>query len=90
MAAISHSRGHKIRYNTKISKWEYSDTDKDRINSFLKQLEALWLQYPDLRFSQIIAVLENELGGHTFYIDDEKWLNAIYKFIEENNGLEDI
>jgi len=45
----------------------------DRIDICLKQIEKVWKENPDLRFGQILAVME--LDGEGFYVEDTKLFN---------------
>lgn len=53
--------------------------DPDRIKPLLKQIEAYWLDHPDLRLGQIISnanhIIRNNKGlppdNDVFYIEDE-------------------
>ena len=47
----------------------------NRIPPFLQAFEALWREYPDLRFGQLcFAIAGTE---DTFYWEEEKWLTKI-------------
>lgn len=59
--------------------------DINRIKPLLESLETLWLQHPDLRFGQLIYVL-NEIyndGCDIFFPEDERWLRWIKKGIRK-------
>ena len=53
--------------------------DIKRIRPFLKELEVLWEESPDLRFGQLIYSLNHKIceDGDTFCIEDENYLKAI-------------
>lgn len=53
--------------------------DKNRIKPFLRELEIFWLQYPDLRFGQIIHLLKKTANEDFFNIEDDKLLEYIKK-----------
>lgn len=58
--------------------------DKNRIEPFLKQLQILWEQNPDLRFGQLIYTLNQRLrkDGDTFNVEDDEYLEQINKYIK--------
>jgi hypothetical protein len=58
--------------------------DKNRIEPFLNQLHILWEQNSDLRFGQLVYILNIELCGDSdsFDIEDDKYLEQIIKDIE--------
>lgn len=51
--------------------------DINRIPDFLKNLEVVWKQYPDMRFGQLIV---NCLGVDPFYISDNEAKEKIHQF----------
>lgn len=53
--------------------------DENRIKPFLRELEFFWLQYPDLRFGQIIHLLKKTANEDFFNIEDDKLLEYIKK-----------
>lgn len=61
--------------------------DPARIDRILNQFKVLWLSYPDLRFTQLIANMF-ELGDPDydnifFYVEDEKFEQMIQKKLKE-------
>ena len=57
----------------------------DRIKPFLKRLEKLWLQNPDLRFAQIAEIVKHKLGtDDIFYVEDEKVIEVLKVMIDED------
>lgn len=61
--------------------------DTKRINVLCDKLKELWYLDPDLRFPQIFYVLLDEVdnkgcSGDGFYTEDDKWLEAIVRLIE--------
>ena len=63
--------------NSKISLFNNKERNPERIPLFLKELEEFWIVNPDLRFGQIISILEKELNEDSFNAEDEKWFNAL-------------
>ncbi len=58
--------------------------NKDRIKPFLNQLEILWLKEPDLRFGQVICLLQNKMNkDDIFYPEDGEWEKAISNLNKE-------
>ena len=49
--------------------------DPKRIKPFLKELERLWKNAPDLRFGQLIEVLYT--GHNLFYTEDSQMLEHL-------------
>lgn len=59
--------------------------DKQRIEPFLKEFQKLWGTMPDLRFFQIVAILQNQYKEDSFYWEEEKTLQAILDIRRKNN-----
>lgn len=62
----------------------------ERIPDILEKLEALWINYPDMRLGQLLVNLAPpRLHNDIFYWEDEDLEKAlddrIEKFIEERN-----
>ena len=57
--------------------------DLNRIKPFCEELAALWENYPDLRFGQIMSHLARycqwETGQDMFYIEDDELMEIIRK-----------
>lgn len=58
--------------------------DPKRINKILKYLESVWNNYPDLRFWQLVAILEREQKlslnkTDLFYVEDDITENFLKK-----------
>ena len=53
--------------------------DIKRIKPFLRELEILWMESPDLRFWQLIYSLNHKIceDGDTFNVEDEDYLKTI-------------
>lgn len=49
----------------------------DRIPIFLNELKEFWICNPDLRFGQVISILEKELNEDSFNAEDDKWFEAL-------------
>jgi len=57
----------------------------NRIKPIISKLEELWLTSPDLRFGQIVYIVASKLKvNDIFFPEDDKWLEAIEKAIEEH------
>ena len=61
--------------------------DKNRIDIFCRALAEVWKKFPDLRFGQLMTIVQRALGNEQkwFYIEDEELLKKIKKYI---GGLE--
>jgi len=57
--------------------------NKDRIKPFLQKVEELWLQYPDLRFGQIIYMIADKIGRDIFFPEEKEWELIIDKMIRK-------
>ncbi len=58
--------------------------DKNRIKPFLNKLEELWVNKPDLRFGQIVYLLQNEMyTDDIFYPEENEWEKAIDRLINK-------
>lgn len=59
--------------------------DPNRIYPFLMEIATLWEQHPDLRFCQLITILESnarkEYTCDPFYLEDNKIIEIIKKGI---------
>lgn len=44
----------------------------NRIEPFLKKLQNLWSSRPDLRFGQIISILEDKLDKDSFNAEEDE------------------
>ena len=57
--------------------------DLNRIKPFCEEFAALWENYPDLRFGQIVSNLARycqwETGQDMFYIEDDELMEIIRK-----------
>ena len=56
----------------------------NRIKPFLEKIQGYWELNPDLRFGQIISILSDKIGRDIFYVEENEWLNAIQKFIDNS------
>lgn len=63
--------------------------DEKRIQPFLKKFEEVWKQNPDLRFGQLVDILQgdNHPESELFYLEDEKFLEALERFTEKHKGF---
>lgn len=53
--------------------------DENRIEPFLKTLGAVWKRNPDLRFTQLILCTMQRYGNDMFYVEDEEFLEYLFK-----------
>jgi hypothetical protein len=54
--------------------------DKKRIKPFLKELEELWKENPDMRFFQLITMVMQYLPPcDPFYCEESDWKRAFEK-----------
>ena len=44
----------------------------ERIPKLLETLEKVWLKYPDLRFMQLINMIQSTEGSDMFYVEDDE------------------
>lgn len=51
----------------------------ERIGPFLDRLKKIWEAHPDLRFFQLLAVIQND---HSFYTEDKDIINALEKYYD--------
>lgn len=67
----------------------------ERINRMTELINKIWHKFPDMRFWQIINILEfpEELRGNDlFYVEDDIWEDIFkntLKKIEESRGAND-
>ena len=61
--------------------------DKNRIDIFCRALAEIWKKFPDLRFGQLMTIVQRALGNEQkwFYMEDKELLDFIEKYI---GGLE--
>jgi len=58
--------------------------DKNRIKPFLNKLELLWTNSYDLRFGQIICLLQNRMDrDDVFYPEEEEWIKALDDLLKD-------
>lgn len=57
--------------------------DIKRISDILKEFELLWQEYPDLRFFQLISMIQKRLPGNfkedPFYYEDDELEDFIFR-----------
>ena len=48
--------------------------DKNRIDPFIKKVVKYWKQNPDLRFGQVVSIIERQLGSERdiFYVEENE------------------
>ena len=57
-----------------------------RIGEFCDRLKAAWATVSDMRFGQLVAILQSA-GGDLFYLEDDEILKLIEKKIgRDTNG----
>ena len=61
--------------------------DPKRINKFCDHLKAVWHQFPDLRFGQLVQIVLNDLPypNSSFYIEDEELIKHFENWAKENS-----
>ena len=61
--------------------------NSERIFPFCNQLAALWSQYPDLRFGQLMVAynsyLDIEKRKDVFYIEDDDFISYLEEYINK-------
>ena len=64
--------------------------DPKRINKFCDRLKAVWHQFPDLRFGQLVQIVLNDLPypNSSFYIEDEELIKHFENWAKENSVKE--
>ncbi len=58
--------------------------DKNRISIVLQQVAEIWEQHPDLRFMQMIDILQSK-NGDMFYVEDDQFVNLLKIAMENVN-----
>jgi hypothetical protein len=58
----------------------------NRIKPFLAKLEEYWMQNPELRFGQVIFLLQSQSVVDPFYVEDDRWLSKINKLIRRSSN----
>lgn len=70
--------------------------DINRIPLTINLIEKLWVRNPDLRFGQIVSIIEGELnkqnaergwGPDFFFVEDDQLNLAIKKLIDEHDEI---
>ena len=59
--------------------------DINRIDPLLAKLGALWKQYPDMRFGQLIINLLDNLGKEPWYLEDDAWAEYLDKYLKNDS-----
>ena len=57
--------------------------DINRIDPLLAKLGALWKQYPDMRFGQLIINLLDNPERDPWCIEDDVWMEMIETYLKE-------
>lgn len=61
--------------------------DIRRIEPFMELLTEIWKQNPDLRFGQLMNVLESYIEkSDSFNIEENEYLVAMIKFVQERKN----
>jgi hypothetical protein len=59
----------------------------NRIPVAIGLLHVLWQQYPDLRFAQVMALVEhqvlNDNNGGYFYVEDDKVIESLETLVKQ-------
>lgn len=63
--------------------------DANRISEVLSTIEKAWVRVPDLRFMQLIHLIQAYHGTDMFYVEDESLMEFVNELIEEGklNGI---
>ena len=56
--------------------------DINRIEPFLRKLQTVWEQSPDLRFGQLFSKLARKTEGDMFYVEDNQWEKVLNSLID--------
>lgn len=51
--------------------------DSRRIAPLLLKFANLWYKHPDLRFMQVVSIIQDAVGEGWFYVEDEQIEDAI-------------
>ena len=61
----------------------------NRIEPFLEKFKELWLKHPDLRFGQLVYILQKKQHktdvGDIFFPEDDVWLKCIEEYMRESS-----
>ena len=57
--------------------------DPERIGDILEVLGDIWARYPDLRFWQLLSIIDWDYKGDFFYLEDNKTYEALVKTYKE-------
>lgn len=60
--------------------------DIKRIDTFLLKLKEVWVQYPDLRFAQVIDILkfpDEYKNKDPFFFEEEDWVKIFDNTIKK-------
>lgn len=64
--------------------------DPKRIDGYMERLGAVWKDYPDFRFGQLLmnllGAVQDEVGIDLFYVEDEEFFAAFEKCFERMMG----
>ena len=63
--------------------------DKNRIKIILGKLEELWMRFPDMRFWQVIQILEipkDKEGTDPFFWEDDLWEKIFNDTLKKEEG----
>ena len=73
-----------LREQIEQHKWQRDERrNPDRIRPFLDEFARIWEQYPDLRFGQVVAHIEND-ETRRFYMEDDELLQRIKELQKQN------
>lgn len=56
----------------------------DRIDDVLERMKTCWKKWPDWRFMQLICNFQRAIGQDGFYIEDDKFIEALKTYCEVN------
>lgn len=60
--------------------------DVNRIDEILKRIKVCWERWPDWRFMQLMCNFQRGIGQDGFYLEDDKFIEALEYYCEVNNG----
>lgn len=58
--------------------------DPNRLDKFYEKLKAIHKEhFPDLRFGQLISNIQSQEGNDLFYYEEDKFLEALNRFVNK-------
>ena len=56
--------------------------DIKRMDNFLEEIKKVWVQYPDLRFGQLMTIFQKYCDGDFFNLEEEDFIKKLKKEFE--------